>query len=79
MTRAKILKVGNSHAIQLPKEFKVKEKEFCIQKQGANIVLTPATNVVDELWKLLSKFSKSLLVKRNQPKTFDKRESINSP
>ncbi len=79
MIRAKIFKDGDNQAIQVTKEFKLKGKEFYIRREGANIILTPVNNVVDELWKLLSKFSKSLILERNQPRFFDKRESINSP
>ncbi len=56
--------------------FRLKKKDFYIQKQGANTILTPVTNVVDELQNLVGKLSRDLRIKRNQPKFFDKRESM---
>jgi antitoxin VapB len=76
MNRAKLFKNGDSQAIQLPKEFKLKGKEFYIREEGANIILTPLKDAVDELWDSLGKFSKDTMIKRNQPSFFDKRNSL---
>ena len=38
---AKVFKSGNSLAVRLPKDFRVKEKELCIMKVGNKILLFP--------------------------------------
>lgn len=41
MQKAKVFKSGNSQALQLPKEFQLREKEVYIKKMGNCIVVIP--------------------------------------
>jgi antitoxin VapB len=76
MNRAKIFKNGDSQAIRLPKEFRFKGKEVYIRKEGNNVIISPIDDSVDRLWKTINSLSDDFKIERNQPKTFEKRESI---
>ncbi|TGN13792.1 type II toxin-antitoxin system antitoxin VapB [Leptospira ilyithenensis] len=76
MNRAKLFKNGDSQAIRLPKEFRFNGKEVYIRKEGTNVILSPIDDAVDRLWNVLGQFSEDIRIERNQPKGFDKRESI---
>jgi antitoxin VapB len=76
MNRAKLFKNGDSQAIRLPKEFRFNGKEVYIRKEGTNVILSPIDDAVDRLWNILGQFPDDLRIERNQPKGFDKRESI---
>jgi len=47
MLTAKVFKNGNSQAVRLPKEFRVKGKEVKVYHLGKSIVLQP----INESWK----------------------------
>ncbi len=76
MNRAKLFKNGDSQAIRLPKEFRFSGKEVYIRKDGANVILSPINDAVDRLWSILGQFPDNIEIERNQPKGFDKRESL---
>jgi len=76
MNRAKIFKNGDSQAIRLPKEFRFKGKEVYIRKEGNSVIISPIDDSVDRLWKTINSLSDDFKIERNQPKTFEKRESI---
>ena len=76
MNRAKIFKNGDSQAIRLPKEFTFKGKEVYIRKEGNSVIISPIDDSVDRLWKTINSLSDDFKIERNQPKTFEKRESI---
>ncbi len=76
MNRAKIFKNGDSQAIRLPKEFRFKGKEVYIRKEGNSVIISSIDDSVDRLWKVLGNLSDDFKIERNQPKTYEKRESI---
>jgi antitoxin VapB len=76
MNRAKIFKNGDSQAIRLPKEFRFQGKEVYIRKEGDSVIISPIDDAVDRLWKTLNSLSDDFKIERNQPKTFDDRESL---
>ena len=76
MNLAKIFKNGDSQAIRLPKAFRFDSKEVYIRFEGKNVVLSPIKNTLDNFWDTLNQFSPDVNLKRNQPKKFDKRETI---
>ncbi len=76
MNRAKIFKNGDSQAIRLPKEFRFQGKEVYIRKEGDSVIISPIDDAVDRLWKTLNRLSDDFKIERNQPKTFDDRESL---
>lgn len=70
MKKAKLFQNGQSLAVRLPKEFRVRGKELYIKKQGRNIVLIPMNDDPWQEWEQsLQMFSSDFLEERNQPKT----------
>ncbi|PJZ68999.1 antidote-toxin recognition MazE [Leptospira perolatii] len=76
MNRAKIFKNGDSQAIRLPKEYRFKGKEVYIRKDGNNVILTPIDDAVDRFWNNLNEFSEDFRIERNQPRDYDRRDSL---
>ncbi|MCL8266481.1 MULTISPECIES: antitoxin [Leptospira] len=76
MNKAKIFKNGDSQAIRLPKDYRFKGKEVYIRKDGDNVILTPIDDAVDRFWNTVNNFSEDLLIDRNQPNGYDKRNRI---
>ncbi|MEI7013463.1 type II toxin-antitoxin system antitoxin VapB [Leptospira licerasiae] len=76
MNRAKIFKNGDSQAIRLPKEYRFKGREVYIRKDGNNVILTPIDDAVDRFWNNLNEFSEDFKIERNQPKDYDRRDSL---
>ncbi|MBM9501099.1 AbrB/MazE/SpoVT family DNA-binding domain-containing protein [Leptospira sp. 201903071] len=76
MNRAKIFKNGDSQAIRLPKDYRFKGKEVYIRKDGDNVILTPIDDAVDRFWNTVNNFSEDLVIDRNQPNDYDKRNRI---
>ncbi len=76
MKKAKLFQNGQSLAVRLPKEFRVKGKELYIKKQGKNIVLIPINEDPWHEWEQsLRMFSSDFLEERKQPKV-QKREPL---
>ncbi|MDI7185339.1 type II toxin-antitoxin system VapB family antitoxin [Leptospira santarosai] len=76
MNKAKIFKNGDSQAIRLPKNYRFKGREVYIRKDGDNVILTPIDDIVDRFWNTLNNFSDDLIIDRNQPNEYDKRNRI---
>ncbi|MCG6162062.1 MULTISPECIES: type II toxin-antitoxin system antitoxin VapB [Leptospira] len=76
MNKAKIFKNGDSQAIRLPKDYRFKGKEVYIRKDGNNVILTPIDDAVDRFWNAVNNFSDDLVIDRNQPAEYDKRNRI---
>ncbi|WP_032914962.1 type II toxin-antitoxin system antitoxin VapB [Leptospira santarosai] len=76
MNKAKIFKNGDSQAIRLPKSYRFKGREVYIRKDGDNVILTPIDDIVDRFWNTLNNFSDDLIIDRNQPNEYDKRNRI---
>ncbi|MDI7220816.1 type II toxin-antitoxin system VapB family antitoxin [Leptospira santarosai] len=76
MNKAKIFKNGDSQAIRLPKNYRFKGREVYIRKDGNNVILTPIDDIVDRFWNTLNNFSDDLIIDRNQPNEYDKRNGI---
>jgi antitoxin VapB len=54
MATAKVFKSGNSQAVRLPKEFRVKAKELDIQRRGDEIVLREKSRGMERAYDLLA-------------------------
>ncbi|MBM9575536.1 AbrB/MazE/SpoVT family DNA-binding domain-containing protein [Leptospira sp. 201903070] len=76
MNKAKIFKNGDSQAIRLPKDYRFKGKEVYIRKDGDNVILTPIDDAVDRFWNTVNNFPDDLIIDRNQPTEYDKRNRI---
>jgi antitoxin VapB len=69
----KVFKSGNSWAVRLPKEFRLKEGEVHIKQEGNCIVLIPKSKKWDVIFEKLSKLNETedFLKERNQPQLQD--------
>lgn len=68
MKTAKIFMSGNSQAVRIPKEFRLKGDEVEIQKRGKTLVLRPKQTSWTPLISSLKKFTGDFMVKgRRQP------------
>jgi len=54
MAKARVFKSGNSQAVRLPKEFRVKSKELEIYKRGNTIVLEEQPAGMERAFELIS-------------------------
>ena len=69
MQTAKVFKSGNSHAIRIPKEFKIESEELFINKVGNSIILFPKNDPWKYFTESLDDFSDDYFSDgRNQPK-----------
>ena len=77
MKKAKVFANGQSQAIRLPKEFRVKGSEVFIKRQGNMIVLIPMDiNPWESLFMSLDEFTEDFLQERTQPTQTQKREKL---
>ncbi|MGR3319876.1 MAG: type II toxin-antitoxin system antitoxin VapB [Candidatus Anammoxibacter sp.] len=76
MKTAKLFKNGQSQAVRLPKEFRIKGTEVYIKKVGDAVVLLPTENSWQPLIDSLGKFEKGFKIERNQPTENQKREKL---
>lgn len=67
MDTAKILNIGKSQAILLPKAYSLKGKETYITKIGDTIILLPKLEKWELMFASLEKFSDDFMAERNQP------------
>ena len=54
MATAKVFRSGNSQAVRLPKQFRVKTKEVEISRRGDEIVLRERTGTMEQAFDLLA-------------------------
>jgi antitoxin VapB len=54
MAAAKVFKSGNSQAVRLPKQFRVKSKELEIEKRGNEIILREKPVGMERVFHLLT-------------------------
>ena len=76
MKTAKLFKNGQSQAVRLPKEFRMKGSEVYIKKQGEVIILLPKEKSWNTLFDSLKHFAKDFKIERNQPGEDQKREPM---
>ena len=76
MKTAKLFRNGQSQAVRLPKEFRLKGEKVFIKKMGNVLVLIPT----DDPWKLLfdslEDFSDDFMVARHQSRKQQVREEV---
>ena len=76
MKTAKLFKNGQSQAVRIPKEFRMKGSEVYIKKQGEAIVLLPKEKSWSPLFESLNHFAKDFKIERNQPSENQQREPM---
>jgi len=73
MKTAKLFRNGQSQAVRLPKEFRMRGEEVYIQRQGEAIILLPKKAAWTPLIESLERFEKDFRMERNQPEEHPKR------
>lgn len=76
MKTAKLFLNGQSQAVRLPKEFRMKGNEVYIKKIGNSVMLIPKNHPWESLLNSLQHFSADLVIERNQPKAQQKRDDL---
>jgi antitoxin VapB len=61
MATAKVFKSGNSQAVRLPKQFRVKSKELEIEKRGNEIILREKPVGMERAFHLIASLPKEIL------------------
>ena len=61
MAVAKVFKSGNSQAVRLPKEFRVKSKELQIERRGDEIVLREKPGGMREAFEIIASLPEEIL------------------
>lgn len=67
MKKAKLFKNGQSQAVRLPKEFRLKGEDVFVNKINDIVILIPTKKPWDTLKRSLEKFSDDFMGERNQP------------
>ena len=75
MKIAKLFRNGQSQAVRLPKEFRFEDDFVYIKKSGNSVILIPAKNSWDSLFRSLDQFSPDFMAERREPST-QKREPL---
>lgn len=67
MEKAKVFQNGRSQAVRLPKEFRFKEKEVYIRKEGENVILSEKPDSWEDFFLSKSKPTPDFMAEREQP------------
>ena len=67
MDTAKLIQVGNSQAIRLPKGYWLPGKKVYLKRMGKGILVLPEDSAWQPLIDSLSKFDDDFMADRNQP------------
>jgi antitoxin VapB len=61
MATARVFKSGNSQAVRLPKQFRVKTKELEIERRGNEIILREPAGGMEQAFYLIASLPKEIL------------------
>ncbi len=73
--KAKLFQNGQSQAVRLPREFRMKGEEVFVRRLGNAVVLIPLGSAWSTLEESLNMFD-GFMVDREQPNTLDDREGM---
>jgi antitoxin VapB len=76
MATAKVFKSGNSQAVRLPKEFRVKSKEVEITRRGDEIVLRERRGAMTRAFELLATLPEDLAIPGREKDKPQKRKGL---
>ena len=76
MASAKVFKSGNSQAVRLPKQFRVKSKELDIERRGDELVLREKPLLMREALEILDSLPKGLGLKPRRDNKPQKRKGL---
>jgi antitoxin VapB len=69
MATARVFKSGNSQAVRLPKQFRVKSKELEIEKRGNEIILREKPQGMERAFQLIASLPEEILhIRRGKDK-----------
>lgn len=76
MKKAKLFQNGQSQAVRLPKEYRIKGNEVYVKQVGGVVMLIPIEDPWQPLIESLELFSDDFMVERNQPEAQQKRKKL---
>ena len=76
MEKAKLFQNGNSQAVRLPKQFRIRGTEVRIFKRGNQVILEPIETTWDALFDSLSEFPEDFMRNGRKQPGMQKRESF---
>lgn len=76
MATARVFQSGNSQAIRIPKEFRLKSKTVEIERRGEELVLREPRQSLAEAFRLLASMPKDMFPKGRQQPKMQKRKSL---
>lgn len=76
MATARVFKSGNSLAVRLPKQFRVKSKELEIERRGDEIVLREKPGGMERAFYLIASLPKEILDIRKKKDKAQKRKGL---
>jgi antitoxin VapB len=76
MATARVFKSGNSQAVRLPKQFRVKSKQLEIYKRGDEIVLREPAAGMEEVFHLIASLPEEILELRRKKDRPQKRKGL---
>jgi antitoxin VapB len=76
MANARVFKSGNSQAVRLPKQFRVKSKELEIERRGEEIILRERPGSMERAFDLIASLPKEILHTRRGKDRPQKRKGL---
>lgn len=76
MAKARVFQSGNSQAVRLPKEFRVRSKELEIFRRGNELVLLESARPVEQAFHLLADLPEDFMVDGRQDSPPQAREGL---
>jgi antitoxin VapB len=73
--KAKLFRNGQSQAVRLPREFRMKGEEVYVRRLGSSVLLIPLSDAWAELEESLSMFQ-DFMLERGQPDSPDDRQGV---
>ncbi len=76
MDTAKVFRSGNSQAVRLPKQYRLKSKEVEIYRRGDEIVLRETPGNMARAFEIIANLPEDVLVRPKKKDLLQKRESL---
>jgi len=76
MATAKVFRSGNSQAVRLPKQYRLKSKEVEIYRRGAEIVLRETPASMAHVFEIIANLPEDMLVRRKKKDVPQKRKGL---
>jgi antitoxin VapB len=76
MATAKVFRSGNSQAVRLPKQYRLKSKEVEIYRRGEEIVLRETPASMAQAFEIIASLPEDMLVHRKKKDVPQKRKGL---